>query len=148
MQQKSMSLRDTKKIATKIIRMGEKKNRNGALVFALSGPLGSGKTSFVRSAATLYGIPQKKITSPTFVLVKKYNIKKHGELSQLFHADAYRITTKKEFESAGFRNILQNKDAVLFVEWAENIKCFLPKNSVWIYISYGKKDKERKITTL
>jgi len=148
MRQKSMSLRDTKKIAGTAICFGEKKDRRGALVFALSGPLGSGKTSFVRSAAALYGISQKKITSPTFVLVKKYNVKKHGMFSQFFHADAYRIATEKEFKSAGFPNILRNKDAVLFVEWAENVKRFLPKDSVWIYVAYGKEKKERKITII
>jgi tRNA threonylcarbamoyladenosine biosynthesis protein TsaE len=148
MRGKSMSLRDTKKIATIAIRLGQRKKRTGALVFALSGPLGSGKTSFVRAMATIYGIPSKKITSPTFVLIKKHTIRKHTLFSQFFHADAYRVATKKEFESAGFRNIFRNRDAVVCVEWAENIKHLIPKNSVWIYIAYGKEKKERNITIL
>lgn len=146
-QKKSASLRETGEITKTIILLGREKKRRGALVFALSGPLGSGKTSIVKHAARMFGIPKKKVTSPTFVLIKRYPIARWG-FSSLFHADAYRIKNKREFEKIGFKTVVQDKNAVVFVEWAENIKTLIPKDAVAIRTAHGKNAHERIVTVL
>lgn len=144
---KSVSLSETREITKTVILLGKKKKRKGALVFALSGPLGSGKTSIVKNAASMFGIPKKKVTSPTFVLMKRYPIARGG-FSSLFHADAYRIKNKNEFEKIGFKTVVQDKNAVVFVEWAEYIKNLIPKDAIIIRTAHGKKPHERIITIL
>jgi tRNA threonylcarbamoyladenosine biosynthesis protein TsaE len=65
-----------------------------ALLVALSGNLGAGKTTFTQKIAEQLNIPEK-ITSPTFVLMKKYSIN-FGQFKNLIHIDAYRLEDAQE----------------------------------------------------
>jgi tRNA threonylcarbamoyladenosine biosynthesis protein TsaE len=56
-------------------------------VVALVGPLGAGKTAFVRGLATGLGIDPDDVASPTFTMVAEYRA---GRLP-LFHVDLYRL---------------------------------------------------------
>ena len=73
----SENLGDTRKIAKilldKTLKRTAKQSR--ALVVGLSGDLGAGKTTFVQAVAKHLGI-KNKINSPTFVIIKKYPLKK------------------------------------------------------------------------
>lgn len=89
-------------------------------VIALSGDLGSGKTTFVQGFAKGLGI-KDKIISPTFVLIRQ-----HG---RLYHVDLYRIDN---FSELGLEELFLDKNAIVLVEWAEKIKNLLPKNTIWI----------------
>lgn len=145
---RSTSLDDTKNVAHKILNRELKKKRKNALVFSLSGPLGVGKTAFVKSAASFFGIPKKNITSPTFVIFKRYVTKKNKEIfSHFYHADAYRIKNHKELDILGFGNITENQNAIVFVEWGERVEKILPKDTINVHIAYGENKKERFITT-
>ncbi len=55
-------------------------------VVALEGPLGAGKTAFVRGLATGLGIDPDDVASPTFTMVAEHR----GRLP-LFHVDLYRL---------------------------------------------------------
>lgn len=88
----------------------------GPLVITLQGPLGSGKTVFVRGLGRGLGIPPDEISSPTFVLCHEHE----GRLP-LFHFDAYRIVRVEEFSGIGFAEYL-NSGGVVVVEWAERIR--------------------------
>jgi len=99
---------------------------DGAIVVALSGDLGSGKTSFVQGVAKYFGI-KDKIVSPTFVIQKRYELKGHKNLKNLVHIDAYRLLKPEEITRIGWNNLIKEKGNIVFVEWPEKIEPLLPK---------------------
>ena len=88
---------------------------------ALDGPLGAGKTQFVRGLAIGLGANPRSVSSPTFVLL---NIYRGGRLP-IFHLDAYRVTGPADFEGIGFAELLE-QNGVIVVEWASRIAEILP----------------------
>jgi tRNA threonylcarbamoyladenosine biosynthesis protein TsaE len=91
------------------------------LVIAMTGDLGSGKTTFVQGLARGLDIPEScYITSPTFTLVNEYP----GRL-KLFHVDLYRIDDPLDTEDFGLFEILRS-EAVVAIEWAERLGEELP----------------------
>ncbi len=114
----------------------------GGETLALIGDLGSGKTTFVKGLAHGLGI-KNKITSPTFVLFKPYQIKLKT-IKQLIHADCYRVLGQ-EILKIGLAEYLNRPDTVVVIEWAEKLKKF-PPHTIKIYFNHGKNAKERIIT--
>ena len=91
------------------------------LVIALNGPLGAGKTAFVKGLAAGLGVDPALVTSPTFVIVSEYP----AGGRRLAHVDLYRVETETELEVAGFLDLLE-PGAVVAVEWAERFPAALP----------------------
>ena len=132
----------------------------GGEIICLSGDLGAGKTTFTQGL--LKGLQIKgPYTSPTFAILKHYPIacdKKHITknakkellhvtcymLHDVYHIDAYRITSKDLLE-LGFRDFADQKNSVTIIEWPENIKKIIPTSAVWINFEWVN-DKQRKIT--
>ena len=102
-------------------------------ILALSGTLGSGKTTFVQGFARGLGI-RHKIKSPTFVTFYFYPIPK-TDLT-LYHFDLYRLKTQAELREIGFREIIKNKNSVTVIEWPEKAKRILPAKTKWIYFNH------------
>jgi len=119
----------------------EKIKHEGALVIGLSGNLGAGKTVFVQAVARYLGI-KKIISSPTFVIMKKYPLKNQKH-KFLFHLDAYRLKNAKELLHLGWEEIIDNKDHLIFIEWPENVSKALPSRSKLIHISHTSKGYRR-----
>ncbi len=111
-------------------------------IIALSGELGSGKTTFVQGLAKGLGI-KEKIISPTFVLIRQHKIPKTKKI--LYHIDLYRLDNPNQFESLGLEELLQNPNAIVLIEWAEKIKEILPKNTLRIKLEITN-NTERKLT--
>lgn len=93
----------------------------GAII-GLCGPLGAGKTEFVRGFARAMGIATD-ISSPTFVLENVYDIPSTAfadpEPRQLHHWDLYRLrTTEFECEIGDYRG---DASKITFVEWPERV---------------------------
>lgn len=86
--------------------------RTGDLVL-LEGPLGAGKTTFVRGLARGVGA-RGDVMSPTFQLVRIYP----GPL-QLAHADLYRLERAAELDQLGFDELLD--EGVLVIEWGDRL---------------------------
>jgi len=128
--------KDLGKLLARTIFRERKTNNKKALVLALSGELGGGKTTFVQGFMTGAGI-KKKITSPTFVLLKNYKL--------IYHIDCYRLKKAKELLDLGLREILINPKNIVLIEWPEIVKKYLPKSAIWIKFKYGKKENERII---
>ena len=82
-------------------------------VVTLSGPLGSGKTTFAKGLARGLDIPDD-VTSPTYALVSEYR----GRL-RLYHVDLYRISTAGQYASLAMDEMLHGP-WITVVEWPEH----------------------------
>ncbi len=89
------------------------------MTLALSGELGTGKTTFVKGLARGWGI-RKSITSPTFNLYTLYD----GD-RRLIHFDAYRLDSPEAAEDLLIEDFLQSPYC-LVVEWPEKVADWLP----------------------
>src|SRR5688572_31120503 len=91
--------------------------RLGSLLFpgavvALVGPLGAGKTHFVRAVAEGLGVRNPAaVTSPTFVLIQEYPAR-----LPIYHFDNYRLGSPAEFVALGTDEYFHG-DGVCLVEW-------------------------------
>lgn len=83
-------------------------------LYVLAGPLGAGKTFFVRALCRSLGLDASvRVTSPTFTLVHEYPTR-----PPVVHADVYRLCST---EDVGELGLLEERDRgkVVFVEWGE-----------------------------
>lgn len=107
-------------------------------VVYLNGQLGAGKTTLVRAILKAAGY-QRHVKSPTFTLVEDYQVSGR----QIFHFDLYRLSDPEELEWLGIRDYLSN--ALLFIEWADSGKGFVPDPDVIIDIE-AVTDSSRKVS--
>lgn len=107
---------------------------SGATVIGLRGELGAGKTTFTQACAGLLGISEN-VTSPTFVLLKKYKLGGKildGEFSFLIHIDAYRLKSGAELNAIGWQEIISDPKNLVMIEWPELVKDAMPANTMYI----------------
>ena len=114
--------------------MGENK------VFAMFGPMGVGKTTFVKAVCEILGV-EDTITSPTFAIVNEYRA---NTGDQIFHFDFYRIRKVEEVYDMGYEDYVYS-GAVCFLEWPELIEELLPEDAVRVTLS-EEEDGTRTIT--
>ena len=128
------------KLAKKILR---ERLRTNAIVLALTGDLGSGKTTFARGF--LRGLaPRARTASPTFVLIRRAPLR-GKKFTQFFHVDAYRLKRPQELVRLGFKEILADPRHLVLIEWADKLKKLLPRNLVGIKFSHTQNKNKRII---
>ena len=117
---------------------------NKAVVISLKGDLGAGKTTFTQMLAKELGI-EETITSPTFVIQKRYEIKKGPDpFKKLIHIDAYRLDSSDELLRLDWEDLISNPENIICLEWPERVADIIPEDSVSINIEMGY-GGERKI---
>ena len=110
--------------------------RGKALIFGLKGDLGGGKTTFLQGFSKGLGIKQK-ITSPTFVIMRRYKIQNtRYKIQNFYHIDCYRIEKPKEILNLGFKEIISNPQNIVVIEWADRIRKILPKKAIIIKFEF------------
>lgn len=118
-----------------------KLERKKAVVILLYGDLGGGKTTFLQGFAKGLAIRQK-VLSPTFVIMKKFPLSYKGNnrvicaINNFYHFDCYRINESKEILELNFREIINNPQNIIAIEWPEKIKKYLPKNYIKIKFEF------------
>ena len=100
-------------------------------VFAFYGPMGAGKTTFIKAICEELGV-EDVFNSPTFAIINEYRSDTTGEL--IYHFDFYRINKLSEAEDIGTEDYFYS-GALCFIEWPEKIDELLPGDVVDVTIS-------------
>ena len=107
------------------------KSLKGGEVVALFGDLGVGKTTFIQGLARGLGI-KRRITSPTFIMIRPYSTKINNRPVTFYHVDLYR-TRPDDLSQLGLEEIF-GPDSVVAIEWPGKIKKFLPPKRIDVKI--------------
>lgn len=114
----------------------------GGEILLLSGPLGAGKTIFVKGMCAALGIDEEDVTSPSFTLVNPYA----GRL-QLYHIDLYRLDEGASAAHAvDLDDLLSDEQGVIVIEWAERMGPYPLPGNVWRISIDGDGDSPRRIS--
>ena len=134
------SSEETKKLGKKIV-----EKLNGRNFLAFYGNLGSGKTTFIQGLSEGLGI-KRRIISPTFIIVRHYDLagEKYG-FGYFYHIDLYRTATRNDLLTIGLDEIINDKNNLIALEWAEKMEGLLPKQRIELRFEYLGQEK-RKIT--
>lgn len=116
-----------KKIAARLV---------GGEILALSGPLGSGKTTFTKALGKALKV-KTNIASPTFVLMQEFTTGVPSKTDPakkliLYHLDLYRTKSFTEVKGLGITQWWGHPQTITVIEWAEKIKNHLPPKTIFI----------------
>jgi len=143
----SRSEENTQNIGKELWQKYESYNGKHAIVFALQGEMGTGKTIFTKGLARAMGITEL-VTSPTYTLENRYSILDTRDF--LYHFDAWRLEKSDKLKALGFEDLIKNK-SIVAVEWAERVADEIRKFDdeaviIWVKINFGKDENERLIS--
>ena len=118
------SLSDLNVVADKFLRA-----MRGKKVFAFFGPMGVGKTTFIKALCNELGVVEI-VTSPTFALVNEYQT---GEGDVIYHFDFYRIEKIEEVYDFGYEDYFYSGN-YCFIEWPDKVAEILPENIAYVQL--------------
>ena len=118
------SLADTRRVAADLAARIEV-----PMTIALCGSLGAGKTQLVRDFADHLGVSAESVTSPTYVLVQRYQGR-----HLLYHLDFYRLESIDQVWDLGLDEMLESP-VVTLIEWADKFPESLPDDYLRIDLS-------------
>lgn len=104
---------------------------NQYAVHCFEGPMGAGKTTFIRALCQHIGVVDM-VTSPTFAIVNEYGAPTSP--LTIYHMDWYRLNSVSEGIAAGVEDLLHPPDGLYFIEWPSQAVALLPKPHVWVAI--------------
>ncbi|MDR2461391.1 MAG: tRNA (adenosine(37)-N6)-threonylcarbamoyltransferase complex ATPase subunit type 1 TsaE [Deltaproteobacteria bacterium] len=113
--------------------------QDSSLLITLQGPLGAGKTTFVKGFASALEVPSDQVTSPSFTLANVYQ----GRV-QIVHLDLYRLSDDpqkavSEFYDAGLDEYLTG---VTLIEWPERLPLsFWPEERILVSLELTNEGK-------
>ena len=110
--------------------------KGGEIIF-LRGPIGAGKTVFVKGVAAALGLKGSP-TSASFSLMKEYSNKKY----RLFHLDLFRLTEGELF-NLGFEEMLEDEQAIILAEWPDPAQKMFPQDRLEMNFVLLNGDKRR-----
>lgn len=110
----------------------------GAVIF-LHGPLGAGKTTFVRGFLRGLGF-SGKVKSPTYTLVEPYHLSQRD----IFHFDFYRLNNASELEHIGIQEYF-HPAAICLIEWPDKGFPLLPQADLTCYIAFSEPGRDIRL---
>lgn len=142
----SRSEENTQNIAKELWQKYEKYLGQRAIIFALTGPMGSGKTQFVKGLARGTGI-KEKVVSPTFNIELDYENKKRK--IKIVHIDVWRMSSDKELLDLQFESKIDDK-SIIAIEWADKVADLIRKYNeeaiiIWVKIEYSTDSENERL---
>jgi len=104
-----------------------------ATLVGFVGPLGAGKTEFIRGLLQSAGVTDP-VTSPTYTIETVYELPE-SEFERAYHIDAYRLESGQDLKDIGFVDRLADGKGVLLIEWADRVADILPEHTIKITIT-------------
>jgi tRNA threonylcarbamoyladenosine biosynthesis protein TsaE len=138
------TLADTERLARRLAR-----TLRGGEVIALTGPLGSGKTTFVQFLANALGVKQN-VRSPSFIVLQIFKLQAKSyklKATMLCHVDAYRLKDAHELEALGLHDYLGQPHVITVIEWAEKVAHALPRYTWWLQFRYDRHGRSVALIT-
>ncbi len=132
------NLEETKDVANKIL--ADLKPGAGAVVLAMEGDLGSGKTTLSQFIGQVLGV-EDNMPSPTFLLEKVYELKDQ-KWQRLIHIDAYRLEKEEEFLNLGWEKLVADPANLILIEWSNRVKNILPKSAIHIVLRHAEESSQ------
>ncbi len=105
------------------------KQVKGGQILALEGPLGAGKTFFIRNTAEALGVTEP-VTSPSFTMAQTY-----GGTTTVHHLDLYRLPKFDSSDAIDFEPFFE-AEAITFIEWPEQAVPFLEEPAVVVRMEH------------
>lgn len=127
---------DTQALAAKAARF----IKGGEIIF-LRGPIGAGKTIFVKALAAQLGLKGSP-TSASFSIMKEYK----GKGKKLYHVDLFRLEECEIF-NLGFEEMLEDEQAVIVIEWPDAIENVLKSSRIDITFNLLSGDERELVFT-
>ena len=115
------------------------KECSGKRIFAFTGEMGSGKTTFIKELCKSLG-SKDNFSSPTYSIVNEYNYPK----GKIYHFDLYRLKNSEELHNIGFLDYLDGK-SYCFIEWPQMAETFL-KGEPFIDVKIDVLDGKRMLS--
>ena len=102
------------------------KGTKGYTLFAFSGELGAGKTTFINALCGQLNTTEAA-TSPTYSIIQEYHT---TDGSVIYHMDWYRLKDTEEALDAGVEDCLGSGNICL-IEWPEKALDLLPEQTIF-----------------
>ena len=99
-------------------------------VIALEGPLGAGKTAFVRALIAALG-GEEEVPSPTFTLVQTYDLPP----APIWHFDLYRLAKPADAYELGVEEAFA--EGISLIEWPEHLGALLPGDRLVLALAFA-----------
>jgi len=107
-------------------------------VIGLSGSLGAGKTTFIKSFARALGI--KHIKSPTFTVLQEHKART-SKKKNLYHLDLYRLNKSSELNPLGVSEIIKMPARIILIEWVDKFPALKKSCDLLIAIKFAGHNK-------
>lgn len=116
-------------------------------IILLSGPLGSGKTTFTKAVVKALG-GKLPVTSPTFQIINRYPLSKAVDI---YHIDLFRLNPINFDQTAleELYRLISQKTGIIIIEWPEHYpKAIKGKKWKIIFMWLGENSRRIEISKI